>query len=270
MNRNKGYMNIELFQKIIDETSPYLLNLILYFQGEPYTNPLFIKMIKYASIEKGIFTTTSTNGHFLSNLKAKETVESGLNRLIVSIDGTTQEIYERYRKGGNLELVKQNIKNVVRWKKELKSKTPQIIMQFIVFQFNEHQIPEVYKLAKELNVDKVELKSAQIYNFEHDSTLIPSVSKYSRYKQNSGGSYEIKSKLKNQCQRLWESTVITWDGKLIGCCFDKDGVYSSGNVKNNSFKNIQNNNKSKEFRKKILQNRKQFSICRNCTSGLYR
>ena len=268
LTRYKGHIKFELYKKILDELSPYLLNLILYFQGEPYLNKEIFKLIEYSAIQKKVFTTTSTNGHFLDSETAKKTIESGLDKLIISLDGTDQKTYEKYRKNGDLETVIQSIKNIVHWKKKLKSKTPYVVIQFLVFKFNEHQIPEIKRLSKELGVDKLELKSAQIYDFESDTEFIPNNKKYSRYKKDSFGKYQVKSKLKNKCKRLWEASVITNTGEVLPCCFDKDAKYSSGNITQHSFKELNNNEKSIKFRKALLSNRKQIDICKNCTEGL--
>ena len=268
LTRFKGHIKFELYKKILDELSPYLMNLILYFQGEPYLNKEIFKLIEYSAKEKKVFTTTSTNGHFLDSETAKKTVESGLDKLIISLDGTNQETYEKYRKNGDLKTVIQSVKNIVQWKKELKSKTPYVVIQFLVFKFNEHQIPEIKKLSKELVVNKLELKSAQIYDFENDTKFIPKNTKYSMYKKDTSGKYQIKSKLKNKCKRLWESSVITNTGEVLPCCFDKDATHSSGNINQHSFKELNNNKKALNFRKSLLNNRKQIDICKNCTEGL--
>jgi len=268
LTRYKGQIKFELYKKILDELSPYLLNLILYFQGEPYLNKEIFKLIEYSAKEKKVFTTTSTNGHFLDSETAKKTIESGLDKLIISLDGTNQETYVKYRKNGDLETVIQSIKNIIHWKKKLRSKNPYVVIQFLVFKFNEHQIPEIKKLSKELGVDKLELKSAQIYDFKNDTEFIPLNTKYSRYKKDAAGKYQIKSKLKNKCIRMWESSVITNTGEVLPCCFDKDAKHSSGNITQHSFKEINNNKESVKFRKALLSNRKQIDMCKNCTEGL--
>jgi MoaA/NifB/PqqE/SkfB family radical SAM enzyme len=129
----------DFFSETIDQLSKDLLYLVFYFQGEPYLNPGFLDMVRYASSKK-IYTATSTNAHYLNDENAKRTIESGLDRLIISIDGTTQEVYEQYRVGGKLDKVLEGTKNIVRWKKELKSRTPFIIFQFLVVKPNEHQV----------------------------------------------------------------------------------------------------------------------------------
>jgi radical SAM protein with 4Fe4S-binding SPASM domain len=240
--------------------------LTFYFQGEPYINPDFLEMVKYAH-SKGIYTSTSTNAHFLNEENARKTVESGLDRLIISIDGTTQETYEAYRKAGKLSNVIQGTKNILKWKKELKSKKPEVIFQFLVVKPNEHQIPELYQLAKELGVDKVKLKTAQIYDFENGNPLIPSIGHYSRYAQQPDGTYKIKNLLKNECWKLWHSCVITWDGIVVPCCFDKDAEHKMGDLKEGSFKEIWSGSAYSAFRKQLLKGRDQIDICTNCTEG---
>ena len=98
-----------------------MLYLIFYFQGEPFLNTKFLELVKYAATKK-IYTATSTNAHYLNDAVAKKTVESGLDRLIISIDGTTQETYESYRIGGKLEKVIEGTKNIIKWKKNIKIK----------------------------------------------------------------------------------------------------------------------------------------------------
>ncbi len=179
--RPTGMLKKDFFKETIDDVYKELLYLIFYFQGEPFLNPDFLEMVKYAH-DKGIYTATSTNAHYLTDEKAKRTVESGLDRLIISIDGTTQDVYKQYRVGGNLEKVLQGARNIVKWKKELKSKTPFVFFQFLVVKPNEHQIEDVKNLAKEIGVDQVRFKTAQVYDYENDpNNLIPSLDKYSRY-----------------------------------------------------------------------------------------
>lgn len=264
--RETGNLKQDFFRKTIDELHREVFYLTFYFQGEPYINPDFLEMVKYAH-SKGIYTATSTNAHFLNDDNAKKTIESGLDRLIISIDGTTQETYEAYRKAGKLSNVIQGAKNIVKWKKELKSKTPHIIFQFLVVKPNEHQIPELYELAKEIAVDEVKLKTAQVYDFEQGNPLIPSIDKYSRYALQPNGTYKIKNELLNHCWKLWHSCVITWDGIVVPCCFDKNANHKLGDLKNLKFKDIWFGEAYKNFRTQLLKGRDKIDICNNCTEG---
>jgi len=222
--RPTGMLQKDFFRETIDDIHQHLLYLIFYFQGEPYLNPEFLDMVKYAS-SKNIYTATSTNAHYITDEVAKKTVESGLDRLIISIDGTTQDVYQQYRVGGNLNKVIEGAKKIVKWRKALNSKTPFIFFQFLVVKPNEHQLEEIKQLAKEIGVDEVRFKTAQVYDYETDpNQLIPNNEKYSRYKKDKDGKYKPKNKLVNRCWKLWHANVITWDGLVVPCCFDKDAI----------------------------------------------
>lgn len=266
--RPTGMLKKDFFSKTIDEIHKELLYLIFYFQGEPYLNPDFLDMVKYASAKK-IYTATSTNAHYLNDANAKRTVESGLDRLIISIDGTTQEAYKQYRVGGNLDKVIEGAKNIVKWKKELNSKTPFVFFQFLVVKHNEHQIEDIKRLAKEIGVDEVRFKTAQVYDYENDpNNLIPTIEKFSRYKKNADGSFKAKNKLANRCWKMQHANVITWDGLVVPCCFDKDAMHRLGNLKNQSFKEVWHNDNYKQFRNDLMKSRKNIDICANCSEGV--
>jgi radical SAM protein with 4Fe4S-binding SPASM domain len=264
--RPTGMLDQDFFKKIISELKNSLINLTFYFQGEPYLNPKFLDMVKHAS-ENGIFTITSTNAHYLTDENAKKTIESQLDKLIISIDGTTQETYEQYRIGGDLSKVIEGTKNIIKWRKQLKSKRPFIVFQFLVVKPNEHQITHVYKLAEDLGVDDVKLKTAQVYDFENGNDLIPDNQNYSRYQKNSDGKWSIKNKLLDQCWRMWSGCVITWDGLIVPCCFDKDAKHQLGDLKEKKFKEIWLSDGYMNFRRSILRSRKEIDICTNCTEG---
>jgi radical SAM protein with 4Fe4S-binding SPASM domain len=267
-SRPTGMLKKDFFHETIDQLSKELMYLVFYFQGEPYLNPDFLDMVAYATSKK-IYTATSTNAHYLNDNNARRTVESGLDRLIISIDGTTQETYQQYRVGGQLHKVLEGAANVVKWKKELKSKTPFIIFQFLVVRHNEHQIAAVHELAKKTGVDQVRLKTAQVYDYENDpNRLIPTISKYSRYKKNREGKMAFRGNNANHCWRLWHDPVITWDGAVVPCCFDKDAQHKLGNLREQSFKELWQNKDYRHFRSQVLQSRKNIDICANCSEGV--
>ena len=264
--RPTGMLDPMLFQKTVDEISKHTFYLTLYFQGEPYLNPAFLEMVKYAS-QKKMYVATSTNAHYLTEEKATETIKSGLDKLIISIDGTSQETYEQYRIGGQMSKVLEGTKNIIFWKKQLKSSTPYVVFQYLVVKPNEHQVAEAEKLAKELGVDEIVFKTAQVYEHEKGSPLIPDNPKYSRYKLNEDGTYSIKNKLLNQCWKMWQSCVMTWDGRIVPCCFDKDASYVLGDLKEQRFSDIWHSKAYNSFRNSILQSRSEIEICKNCTEG---
>ena len=264
--RPTGMMPAELFRRTIDEVASRLWYLIFYFQGEPYLHPEFLDLVQYAAA-KGIYTATSTNAHYLTDQNARRTVESGLDRLIISLDGTTQEVYQQYRVGGKLDKVLAGTRNVLKWRKELKSSTPRVVFQFLVVRPNEHQIGEARQLARALGVDDVWFKTAQIYDYQHGSPLIPTIDYYSRYQNNGNGTYGLKNRLLNHCWKMWHSCVITWDGLVVPCCFDKDAEYRLGDLKTQTFRQLWRGEKYRRFRATLLKGRDQIEMCRNCTEG---
>lgn len=263
-SRQTGTINLKSFKNCIDPLSKNLAYLMIYFQGEPYLNKDFFELVNYAK-SKRIYTATSTNGHFLDDENARKTIESGIDRLIISLDGPNEESYTAYRVGGDFNKVIDRIKNVVKWKKKLNSNKPYIILQCLILKSNEHLINEITQLSKQLEVDKLELKTAQFYNFKNGNPLMPTIPEYSRYIQNTDGTYSLKKKIKNHCLRMWQSVVISWDGKVVPCCFDKDAQHQLGDLNKSTFKEIWTGNNYKAFRKEVLTNRKNIDSCCNCT-----
>jgi radical SAM protein with 4Fe4S-binding SPASM domain len=265
-SRPTGMLDEADFRRIIDQAASHTWYLTFYFQGEPYLHPKFTDMVGYASRRK-LYTATSTNAHYLDAANAERTVRSGLDRLVISIDGTTQEAYEAYRAGGSLDKVISGTKNILEWKRRLRSKTPHVIFQFLVVSANEHQVKEVQELAAGLGVDEVRLKTAQVYEYRHGNPLLPQQEQYSRYKKNKNGTWSLKHKPEDHCWKMWQGCVITWDGKVVPCCFDKDAQHQMGELRAASLRSIWKSEAYRQFRSAILRSRKEIGICANCSEG---
>ena len=264
--RPTGRLSVEMSRDIIDQLHETLLYLTFYFQGEPYLHPQFLELVRYAA-DRRIYTATSTNGHFLHDDAARKTVISGLDRLVISIDGTTQDVYEQYRVGGKLEKVLAGTQNVVNWKRRLRSRTPHVVFQFLVVAPNEHQLADVRALAGRLGVDEVAYKTAQIYDFQHGSPLLPRNPRYARYRRLSDGTYGIKNALDDRCWKMWHSCVVTWNGTVVPCCFDKDAQHPMGSLTDRPFADLWFSDTYQRFRQQLLLSRAQIDMCRNCTEG---
>jgi radical SAM protein with 4Fe4S-binding SPASM domain len=259
-------LGLEEFKSMTNELYPDLMYMLMYFQGEPYLNPNFLEMARHA-VKKGVFVATSTNGHYLNEEMARKTVESGIQEVLISIDGATQGTYEQYRVGGQLDKVLQGVRNLVYARAQANSVSPVILLQFLVVGPNEHEIQDIKRLGKSLGVDEVLLKTAQIYNFETGNSLIPQNPQFSRYRKGPDGRYHLKNKLRNQCWKLWMGAEITWDGRVLPCCFDKDAQYVMGRLTDGSFHAIWRSQAYHLFRQNILKSRKEIDICKNCSEG---
>lgn len=264
--RPTGKLKLDLHEEMLQQVSKTVFYINYYFQGEPFLHPQFLELIKEAKKHK-IYTSTSTNAHFIDAKKAKEIVESGLDRLIISIDGLTQETYENYRVFGTLAKVIEGTKHLVNAKKELQSSTPHLIFQFLAVKQNEHEVPEVFKLGKQMKIDEVRIKSAQLYDYKNGNDLMPENEKYARYKLQKDGTYRLKYKTGNYCWRMWSGSVLTWDGKVVPCCFDKDAQHVLGQLDTADFKTIWKNQSYQNFRNAVLHKRNAIDICQNCSEG---
>jgi radical SAM protein with 4Fe4S-binding SPASM domain len=265
-SRNTGNIRKEELHNWLNELSPCTTYVNFYFQGEPFIHPDFPDLIEMAAAKR-LYSSTSTNAHFITDEMAVSIVKSGLDRLIISIDGITQEVYEQYRVHGKLNKVLEGTRHMVAARKSLRSRKPFLIFQFLVVRHNEHQIEGVKRLAADLGVDEVRFKTAQVYDYEKGNPLIPLNTRYSRYQKTLDGSYRVKSSLDNHCWRLWSGAVITWDGKVVPCCFDKDATHQLGDLRSNRFSEIWNGHAYRSFREKLLVSRKEIDICSNCSEG---
>lgn len=265
-SRPTGMLDPNLNAQIVDELGPTLSYITYYFQGEPLLHPEFTSMVNYASTKR-IYTASSTNAHHLSESRCTDLIKSGLSKLIVSIDGTTQESYSKYRIGGQLEKVLEGTKTLVETRRRLHSNTPLLVWQFIVFRHNENELTEIKRLASQVGVDELQIKTAQLYNVEAHLDMIPSDPELSRYDVRNGQPKFNPEDL-NSCRRMWQGCVITWDGDVVPCCFDKDADHIMGNIGKESFRELWNGPKYRQFRSTLRSGRQNIDICMNCSEGV--
>jgi radical SAM protein with 4Fe4S-binding SPASM domain len=264
--RPTGMLDQKLFEKISDEIKSHAAYLTFYFQGEPYLHPQFTEMVATAARQK-LTTVTSTNAHYLTPENARKTIASGLSKLIISLDGVTQESYSNYRIGGKLSTVLEGARTMMQMRQEMQSATPFVVFQFLVVRANENEIEAAKKLATEIGVDEIVFKTAQLYDYENGNELMPENEAFSRYVRMPNGKYKLRGQLLNQCWKMWHSCVVTWDGKVVPCCFDKDAAHQLGDLTSQSLKHIWKNSSYQNFRGAILQSRNSIDICANCSEG---
>lgn len=266
LTRPLGLLRSDDFKNWIDQIKDTGFYVQLFFQGEPYINKNLPEMIKYAQQNK-IYVSISTNGHFINANNIDKILEAAPDKLIYSVDGLDEETYQNYRVGGKFAQVDSALRNLVKRKRQLRLKKPFIEFQFIVMKQNEHLLEKVKAYCKEVGVDKLVFKTMQISSYENALKFLPTNKKYRRYIIDDN-SFRIKAEVKNHCFALWRTAVITWDGKVVPCCFDKDADFTMGILNGKSFYEIWNSENYNKFRKSILTDRKQNKMCTNCTEGL--
>lgn len=266
LTRPLGLLKFEEFKSWIDQIKHTGFYVQLFFQGEPFINKHLPRMIEYAQ-QNRIYISISTNGHFINHDNVNFVLDNAPDKLIYSMDGLDEDSYQNYRVGGTFKQADEGLRALVKRKYDRSLKKPYVEFQFIVMKQNEHQLDEVISYGKDVGVDKVVFKTMQVSNYENAIKFLPSNKKYSRYIVDNG-SYYIKNKMKNHCFALWRTAVITWDGKVVPCCFDKDAEFNLGTLNGQSFEEIWKSAEYNNFRQRVLDSRKSINICTNCTEGL--
>lgn len=237
----KGNMSFELFKKVIDETSKYAVIATLHNWGESFLNKDIYKMIRYAKSKK-ICTLISSNLNILTKNDIKEIIDSGLDKLIVSLDGASSETYDIYKRGGNFNTVVRNIELLVAMKRLKKSTKPYIEWQFVVMNHNEHEIEKAKRMAKGfgivLRLKKLHLNDSLPFTGIYDKKLAEQwLPKNPELKYNYDADYLEDC----VCNSLWNSFFINHDGGIFPCCILYDKIHLFGDISRQSFKEIWNN-----------------------------
>jgi radical SAM protein with 4Fe4S-binding SPASM domain len=272
MGRPKGHMDPALFKRLIDEIGDYVFLIILWDWGEPFLNPSIYEMIAYARL-KGVKVVTSTNGHLLTKPgMADKLVRSGLDTLIVALDGITQDTYELYRHGGKLETVVHGIRTVVERKRELGSATPLINLRQVVMRQNEEEIPGLKELAASLGVDALTLKTMNPYDESgalpidraRNLEFIPKDPRYRRFEYTNPGQRRIRLS-RNPCKQLWNNPAIHWNGTVCPCSFDSGENHTLGDLNNDTFENVWHGPAYRAMRRRFRKDWEKLPLCRECS-----
>ena len=257
--KGERFMSREVWERVLSEVKDTAHTIQFYFQGEPLLNKDLPQMIREAH-EAGLYTIVSTNAQALTQERAEALVASGLNRIIISMDGLTDESYNAYRVGGSLEKTKAAIRFLRDAKRRLKARTV-IELQCLRLRTSEHEWREFKRVYKELGADRLVFKTAQLYDYANGHPLMPSDERYSRYTKGADGLYHRK-KLGRGCLRVWSGVVVTTNGDVLPCCYDKSHAYAYGNIMDTPLKELFANDKARAFRKAALNEQPQ--ICKEC------
>ena len=260
LSRPDGRMSLEDFKSVLDNAGGGLKMAMLWNQGEPFINNNLIDFIKIAS-GRNIFTIISTNGSLLYK-NTEEIIDSGLNELIISLDGASAETYNLYRQGGDFNKIVEGAKKLIQLRG--KKLQPLISLQFLLLKQNANDISDFEKLAEDIGADRILWKTVQVGDESEAAEYLPEDERFTRYRK--GDELKLK-RVRNSCRRILYSAVIDWNGNMVPCCFDKDEKYVVGNVLEQGFDRTWHGKEFAEFRRKIALDDKP-EMCSNCTEGL--
>ncbi len=260
--KSKELLSLDKFKHILTQVQNSVHTIQFFFQGEPLLNPQLPDMVKLAQ-NAGIYTIVSTNALAITPLLAERIMNAGLSRIIVSIDGLSEESYSAYRVGGSLHKALEGLIALRNAKDSIGSST-HIELQMLRLRTNEHEWDTISQRYRKMGADSITLKTAQLYDYKNGNPLMPSDNRYSRYAIGKDGHYQPKRSPKCSCHRLWTGCVITVHGDVLPCCYDKSGAFSFGNIFEQPLADIWQGEKANRFRKSILGKRSKPSVCTNC------
>ena len=280
LGRPVGDMDPAMFERTVDELADYLLLLMFWDWGEPFLHSNAYRMIRYAH-DRGVKVASSTNGHiFASADHARQVIESGLDVLVFSVDGITQETYERCRTSGRLDTVLEGIRNVVAEKRRLRSATPIVNLRFIVMKHGEHEVPQLEEYARSLGVDVLTLRK---FHFvpgtevedvgqragtapQKADGLVPEEVKFQLPALPEDGQRPVRID-RNPCRNLWNCPTIHWDGTVCSCFMDYNERRPLGSLKQKSFREIWRGDDYTKLRRGFRKHWQELPLCGECASG---
>lgn len=272
ISRAKAVMKLGEYKKIINNIKDYISVVLPWFSNEPFINADMIEMIKY-SHQNNLYTVISTNAVLLDEKKSKEVMESGLDEIILCLDGMSKESYEPFREGADFDKVINNIKNFCSLKKKTGLKKPFVEIQFILTKLNQKEVESARSFARSLGVDRFRVKSFALSEYAYtkdeikdlSEKFLPDDPRYSakiRYEK-AGDILEIKNK-KKKCDLVSSNIVVLTDGSVVMCCYDLNGKYSYGNALENNLKDFWNAEGVKKKRK--IAQKRGYDLCKICAN----
>ncbi|MBI4342071.1 MAG: radical SAM protein [Candidatus Omnitrophica bacterium] len=269
----KGLLTFERFKQIIHQLGPTMETLDFFDWGEPFLNKDLLQMVRYTTHRYPhvrVVVSSNLNIPRFSEIGAEEVVRSGLGHLILSVDGATQAVYEKYRVGGRLEEVLRNIRWIVSAKRRLRSATPTMVWNFLVFRHNEHEVDQARAMARELQVGFTagmmrtdcgeEIFLPMEERLKRDGDWVPENPRYSQY------THEQLSHRVQDCAKPWTTVAINWDGDVVPCGSVYDcKTYNYGNIFQQSFREIWNGERYRLARRALASRATgTHTVCETC------
>lgn len=266
IERKKQSMDVDLFERLIDQVGPYLLTASLWAWGEPLLHPQ-IEDILRAIRKHQIATFISTNGQTLNDDKVLNAlINEPPTYLIVAIDGLTDETNTKFRSGAKLEPALAGIRKLAELKRQRRVQLPVLHMRFIVMKHNQHQIADLHDFARDHHFDLLTVRTLSIIDKDApDAThqdFVPDDNKLRAYQYNDNKRIERDD---FYClEPFWFPTVFA-DGTVVACEQDYNAKLPLGTFSAlNPFRTIWHSEHANNIRKQIRDHNCDIRFCRNC------
>jgi len=249
-----GIMDMKLFKKIIDNCKKLgIFSVLLSFFGEPLIDKELIKKIKYAK-SKQMKVAFYSNASLLTKKWAEDLIMAGLDGSTISFDGNSKETYEKIRKNLNFEIVRENIRNLIKIRKKLNKKNPQIKLVLVELNENKKEIKDFYREWKG-KVDGINIINMRNWANEADVS-----------KMGTKESFHFKKDLKRYpCALIWHKMVVDWNGDVVLCCDDWNHSTVLGNLKTQSIEEVWNGKRIRKIKEYHLSGQfDKIPLCKNC------
>lgn len=263
MERRKGVLDFAAYKSLIDDIWPTTSTLLYYFMGEPFLNRHSYDMIRYAR-ERGIYVETCTNGDLVD---AKGVIYSDINKISFQLGGMDEATHQRYRVDSSLEKAHQNLHALIEERRRSPQSNVQIDVGFIVMRHNEHQVADFLRWARGIGVDTANVIDPCARNMLEAHAYLTKDRKYWFYDEEAfeRGVLKPKHVPDNECEWIWNSIQINWNGDAVPCCRDTNGHHVFGNVFEQGLGRVFNGAKARDFRRRLLAEQGNIDICSLCS-----
>lgn len=262
-----AHMKWESYERLIAEVGPRLIVIAFWQWGEPLLYPRIVDMVRTAH-ERGVLTLISTNGQVDPlDMDLAGILAAGLDMLIISMEGVTQPVYERFRAGGSVRRVRQFTREAIRIKRELGMVNPLINVRALATRESEAEIEQVRSFARQVGADLFSVKGVSLYyDANPRNRHLPRAIRYRTYQYQGEREAEAYRRMPNLCTKPWAWPLVRHDGTLLVCECDHDMEHVLGNVFTApSFRDVWRGKRAEAIRRHFPSDgRIELAFCRRC------
>jgi MoaA/NifB/PqqE/SkfB family radical SAM enzyme len=252
LSRKRGFMDFGLFEKIIKEVSSVKRKPVTHLHGfgEPLLDKRLAERIELAKSCGITRTYIVSNASLLFPETSRKIISAGLDKMKISFYGTDEESYNNTMKRLDFKVTLQNVKDFLRIRREMKSQTPRLILQYLPNETNNAKTAEFKALWSPLIDSQVGdvLNVASLHNY------------------GGGRAYNrLGKKIVSVCYFPWTSMSVLWDGRVVTCCMDSNGVQVLGDLNTQSVQEVWNGPVLAEVRNSFGKlDYSKFPVCLSC------